>query len=102
MVRDIVNPGSDALLFQTGHERIPFFDAHNVQVVHRTGPTGLEGCMDRTESALEQTLVFGGAVAPPEIPLRQMLEFHVEKTGLDAALGIDDIPGKLERLVTGY
>jgi glycosidase len=26
----------------------------------------------------------------------------VEKTGLDAALGIDDVPGKLERLVTGY
>lgn len=26
----------------------------------------------------------------------------VEKTGLDAALGIDDIPGKLERMVTGY
>ncbi|HUO07018.1 MAG TPA: alpha-amylase family glycosyl hydrolase [Phycisphaerae bacterium] len=25
----------------------------------------------------------------------------VEKTGLDAALGIDDIPGKLERMVTG-
>src|SRR5262249_32002582 len=25
----------------------------------------------------------------------------VEKTGLDAALGIDDVPGKLERLVTG-
>lgn len=26
----------------------------------------------------------------------------VEKTGLDAALGIEDVPGKLERLVTGY
>jgi glycosidase len=26
----------------------------------------------------------------------------VEKTGLDAALGIDDIPGKLERMVTGH
>jgi glycosidase len=26
----------------------------------------------------------------------------VEKTGLDAALGIDDVPGKLERMVTGY
>jgi glycosidase len=26
----------------------------------------------------------------------------VEKTGLDAALGIEDIPGKLERMVTGY
>jgi glycosidase len=25
----------------------------------------------------------------------------VEKTGLDAALGIDDVPGKLERMVTG-
>jgi glycosidase len=25
----------------------------------------------------------------------------VEKTGMDAALGIDDIPGKLERMVTG-
>jgi glycosidase len=26
----------------------------------------------------------------------------VEKTGLDAALGIEDVPGKLERMVTGY
>jgi glycosidase len=26
----------------------------------------------------------------------------VEKAGLDAALGIDDVPGKLERMVTGY
>jgi glycosidase len=26
----------------------------------------------------------------------------VEKTGLDAALGIDDVPGKLERMVTGF
>jgi glycosidase len=26
----------------------------------------------------------------------------VEKTGLDAALGIDDVPGKLERMVTGH
>ncbi|HKI31068.1 MAG TPA: alpha-amylase family glycosyl hydrolase [Gemmataceae bacterium] len=26
----------------------------------------------------------------------------VERTGLDAALGIDDVPGKLERMVTGY
>jgi glycosidase len=26
----------------------------------------------------------------------------VEQTGLDAALGIEDVPGKLERLVTGY
>jgi glycosidase len=26
----------------------------------------------------------------------------VERTGLDAALGIEDIPGKLERMVTGY
>jgi glycosidase len=26
----------------------------------------------------------------------------VDKTGLDAALGIEDIPGKLERMVTGY
>jgi glycosidase len=26
----------------------------------------------------------------------------VEKTGLDAALGIEDVPGKLERTVTGY
>jgi glycosidase len=26
----------------------------------------------------------------------------VHKTGLDAALGIDDVPGKLERMVTGY
>jgi glycosidase len=26
----------------------------------------------------------------------------VEKTGLDAALAIDDVPGKLERMVTGY
>jgi len=26
----------------------------------------------------------------------------VERTGLDAALGIEDVPGKLERLVTGY
>jgi hypothetical protein len=25
----------------------------------------------------------------------------VEKTGLDAALGIEDMPGKLERMVTG-
>lgn len=26
----------------------------------------------------------------------------VEKTGLDAALGIEDVPGKLERMVTGF
>jgi glycosidase len=26
----------------------------------------------------------------------------VNRTGLDAALGIDDVPGKLERMVTGY
>jgi glycosidase len=26
----------------------------------------------------------------------------VEKTGLDAALGIEDVPGKLERMITGY
>jgi glycosidase len=26
----------------------------------------------------------------------------VEKSGLDAALGIEDVPGKLERMVTGY
>jgi glycosidase len=26
----------------------------------------------------------------------------VEKTGLDAALGIEDVPGKLEHMVTGY
>jgi glycosidase len=26
----------------------------------------------------------------------------VQKTGLDAALGIEDVPGKLERMVTGY
>ena len=26
----------------------------------------------------------------------------VERTGLDAALGIEDVPGKLERMVTGY
>jgi glycosidase len=26
----------------------------------------------------------------------------VEKTGLDAALGIEDVPGRLERMVTGY
>jgi glycosidase len=26
----------------------------------------------------------------------------VEKTGLDAALGIEDVPGKLERMVTGH
>ncbi|MCI0461061.1 MAG: hypothetical protein L0Z62_29280 [Gemmataceae bacterium] len=26
----------------------------------------------------------------------------VERTGLDAALGIDDVPGKLERMVTGH
>jgi glycosidase len=26
----------------------------------------------------------------------------VDKTGLDAALGIEDVPGKLERMVTGY
>jgi glycosidase len=26
----------------------------------------------------------------------------VEKTGLNAALGIEDVPGKLERMVTGY
>src|SRR5438132_1257377 len=26
----------------------------------------------------------------------------VEQTGLDAALGIDDVPGKLERMVTGH
>jgi glycosidase len=26
----------------------------------------------------------------------------VERTGLDAALGIDDVPGKLERMVAGY
>ena len=26
----------------------------------------------------------------------------VEKTGLDAALGIEDVPGKLEGMVTGY
>jgi glycosidase len=26
----------------------------------------------------------------------------VEQTGLDAALGIEDVPGKLERMVTGY
>jgi glycosidase len=26
----------------------------------------------------------------------------VEQTGLDAALGIDDVPGKLERMVTGF
>ena len=25
----------------------------------------------------------------------------VERTGLDAALGIEDIPGRLERMVTG-
>src|SRR5262249_19236601 len=26
----------------------------------------------------------------------------VQRTGLDAALGIEDVPGKLERMVTGY
>src|SRR4029078_4526107 len=26
----------------------------------------------------------------------------VERTGLDAALGIEDVPGKLERMITGY
>ena len=26
----------------------------------------------------------------------------VEKTGLDAALGIEDVPGKLERMISGY
>jgi glycosidase len=37
-----------------------------------------------------------------EVPGGRDLAWEVvEKTGLDAALGIDDIPGKLERMVTG-
>jgi glycosidase len=33
---------------------------------------------------------------------RELAWETVEKTGLDAALGIEDIPGKLERMVTGH
>jgi glycosidase len=36
-----------------------------------------------------------------EVPGRELAWEVVERTGLDAALGIDDIPGRLERMVTG-
>src|SRR5579864_7205149 len=39
--------------------------------------------MDRTDSAVEQTLVLGCTVAPSIIPLRQMREFRVQDPRLD-------------------
>jgi glycosidase len=36
-----------------------------------------------------------------EVPGRELAWEVVDRTGLDAALGIDDIPGRLERMVTG-
>jgi glycosidase len=77
-------------------------DGFRIDAAKHMGPETLRTFCDVirefTQSIGKERFLLSGEVSGG----RQLAWEVVEKTGLDAALGIDDVPGKLERMVTGY
>jgi glycosidase len=77
-------------------------DGFRIDAAKHMGPDALRTFCDVirefTQSIGKERFLLAGEVSGG----RQLAWEVVEKTGLDAALGIEDVPGKLERMVTGY
>jgi glycosidase len=77
-------------------------DGFRIDAAKHMGPEALRGFCDTirefAQSIGKERFLLVGEVGGG----REHAWEVVEKTGLDAALGIDDVPGKLERLVTGH
>jgi glycosidase len=77
-------------------------DGFRIDAVKHMGPESVRAFCDVirefAQSIGKERFLLAGEVAGG----RDYAWEVVEKTGLDAALGIDDIPGKLERMVAGY
>jgi glycosidase len=76
-------------------------DGFRIDAAKHMGPEALRTFCDIvrefTQSIGKERFLLAGEVSGG----RELAWEVVEKTGLDAALGIDDVPGKLERMVTG-
>src|SRR5262249_49793101 len=76
-------------------------DGFRIDAANHMGSDALRGFCDVirecTQSIGKERFLLVGEVAGG----REHAWEVVDQTGLDAALGIDDVPGKLERMVTG-